>query len=71
MDMTSLLLVGYGLGAIGVSIGIAIACYGCCTASARQPELEASMFKTFIIAAGMIEALGLIGFILVLILVFV
>ena len=31
-------VIGYGLAAIGPGIGIGIACYGACVATARQPE---------------------------------
>ena len=54
-------VVGYGLAAIGPGIGIGIACYGCCVATARQPELQGRMFTNFIIGAALAEALALIG----------
>lgn len=63
--ISALKVVGYGLGAIGPGIGIGIACYGCCVASARQPELAGRMFTNFIIGAALAEALALIGFVLV------
>ncbi|MBQ9955573.1 MAG: ATP synthase F0 subunit C [Eggerthellaceae bacterium] len=62
--IAALKVVGYGLGAIGPGIGIGIACYGCCVASARQPELAGRMFTNFIIGAALAEALALIGFVL-------
>jgi F-type H+-transporting ATPase subunit c len=62
--LSALKLVGYGLGVIGAGIGIGIACYGCCTASARQPELAGRLFTNFIIGAALVEALGLIGFVM-------
>ncbi|MBR5259755.1 MAG: ATP synthase F0 subunit C [Eggerthellaceae bacterium] len=62
--IAALKVVGYGLGAIGPGIGIGIACYGCCVASARQPELAGKMFTNFIIGAALAEALALIGFVL-------
>ena len=52
---------GFGLGAIGPGIGIGIACYGCCVATARQPELQGRLFTNFIIGAALAEALALIG----------
>ena len=61
-------VVGYGLGAIGPGIGIGIACYGCCVATARQPELQGRLFTNFIIGAALAEALALIGFVLTFIL---
>jgi F-type H+-transporting ATPase subunit c len=66
--ISALKLVGYGLGAIGPGIGIGIACYGCCVATARQPELQGRLFTDFIIGAAMAEALALIGFVLTFIL---
>lgn len=64
LTIAALKVVGYGLGAIGPGIGIGIACYGCCVASARQPELAGRMFTNFIIGAALAEALALIGFVL-------
>ena len=68
MDLSGLLLIGYGLGTLGPGLGIGIACYGCCTGSARQPELAGRLFTNFIIGAALMEALALIGFVLALIL---
>lgn len=64
MVISALKVVGYGLGAIGPGIGIGIACYGCCVATARQPELQGRLFTNFIIGAALAEALALIGFVL-------
>lgn len=64
LALSALKVVGYGLGVIGPGIGIGIACYGCCVATARQPELAGRMFTNFIIAAALTEALALIGFVL-------
>lgn len=66
--LSALKVVGYGLGAIGPGIGIGIACYGCCVATARQPELQGRLFTNFIIGAALAEALALIGFVLTFIL---
>jgi len=66
--LSALKVVGFGLGVIGPGIGIGIACYGCCVATARQPELAGRMFTNFIIAAALTEALALIGFVLAFIL---
>ena len=57
----ALKLVGYGLSTIGPGLGIGIACYGCCVATARQPELQGRLFTNFIIGAALA---GLIGFVL-------
>ena len=62
----ALKLVGYGLATLGPGLGIGIACYGCCMASARQPELAGRLFTNFIIGAALVEALALIGFVLAL-----
>ncbi len=66
--INALKLVGYGCAAIGPGIGIGIACHGCCTGSARQPELAGRLFTNFIIAAALAEALALLGFVLAFIL---
>ena len=60
----ALKLVGYGLSTIGPGLGIGIACYGCCVATARQPELQSRLFTNFIIGAALADALSLIGFVL-------
>ena len=57
-----------GLGYFVVSIGIGIACYGCCVGTARQPEVGGRLFTNFIIGAALAEALALIGFVLAFIL---
>ncbi len=62
--LDALKLVGYGFATLGPGIGIGIACYGCCTATARQPELQGRLFTNFIIGAALAEALALIGFVL-------
>ncbi|MEY8562020.1 ATP synthase F0 subunit C [Eggerthellaceae bacterium 3-80] len=64
LALSALKLVGYGLATIGPGLGIGIACYGCCMASARQPELAGRLFTNFIIGAALAEALALIGFVL-------
>ena len=62
--LAALKLVGYGLSTIGPGVGIGIACYGYCVATARQPELQGRLFTNFIFGAALAEALGLIGFVL-------
>ena len=59
----SRLLIGLALSSL-IGLGIGIACYGCCVATARQPELQGRLFTNFIIGAALAEALGLIGFVL-------
>ena len=49
LALAALKLVGYGLSTIGPGLGIGIACYGCCVATARQPELQGRLFTNFII----------------------
>ena len=65
ITLAALKLVGYGLGTMGPGLGIGIACYGACVATARQPELQGRLFTNFIIGAALAEALALIGFVLV------
>ncbi len=62
--LNAMKLVGFGLAAIGPGIGIGIACYGCCTATARQPEMAGRLFTNFIIGAALAEALAILGFVL-------
>lgn len=64
MELESLKLVGYGLATFGPALAIGIACYGCCMATARQPEMAGRLFTNFIIGAALAEALGLFGFVL-------
>ncbi|MBQ9691361.1 MAG: ATP synthase F0 subunit C [Eggerthellaceae bacterium] len=64
LALAALKIVGYGLAAIGPGIGIGIATYGLCVASARQPEMKGSLMGSFFIGAAMAEALGLLGFVL-------
>ena len=65
--IAALMVIGYGLGAIGPGVGIGLACYGCCVGTARQPEVQGRLFTNFIIGAALAEALALIGFVLALI----
>lgn len=62
--LNAMKLVGFGLATIGPGLGIGIACYGCCTATARQPEMAGRLFTNFIIGAALAEALGILGFVL-------
>ena len=62
--INALKLVGYGFATLGPGLGIGLACYGCCMATARQPELQGRLFTNFIIGAARAEALALIGFVL-------
>lgn len=67
LALDALKMVGYGIATFGPALGIAIACYGCCAATARQPELQGRLFTNFIVGAALAEALGLLGFVLALI----
>ena len=68
LALAALKLVGYGLSTIGPRPGHRHRCYGCCVATARQPELQGRLFTNFIIGAALAEALALIGFVLAFIL---
>ena len=64
MSLTALAYVGYGLATLGPGIGIGIMVGKTQEATARQPEVAGRLFTNMIIGAGMVEALGLIGFVL-------
>jgi len=67
MSLTALAYVGYGLATLGPGIGIGLMVGKTQEATARQPEVAGRLFTNMIIGAGMVEALGLIGFVLPLI----
>ena len=64
MSLTALAYVGYGLATLGPGIGIGLLVGKTQEATARQPEVVGRLFTNMIIGAGMVEALGLIGFVL-------
>ena len=64
MSLTALAYVGYGLATLGPGIGIGLLVGKTQEATARQPEVAGRLFANMIIGAGMVEALGLIGFVL-------
>ena len=64
MSLTALVYVGYGLATLGPGIGIGLLVGKTQEATARQPEVAGRLFTNMIIGAGMVEALGLIGFVL-------
>ena len=64
MSLTALPYVGYGLATLGPGIGIGLLVGKTQEATARQPEVAGRLFTNMIIGAGMVEALGLIGFVL-------
>ena len=61
----SLAYIGYGLATLRPGIGLLVGKTQ--EATARQPEVAGRLFTNMVIGAGMVEALGLIGFILPLI----
>ena len=67
MTSVALAYVGYGLATLGPGIGIGLMGGKTQEATARQPEVAGRLFTNMIIGAGMVEALGLIGFVLPLI----
>ena len=64
MTSAALAYVGYGLATLGPGIGIGIMVGKTQECTARQPEVAGRLFTNMIIGAGMVEALGLIGFVL-------
>ena len=65
MDISAgLIVIGFALTAIGASVGIAMTAFGATASVARQPEVYNRIFTIFVMAAAMIEALGLLGFVL-------
>ena len=67
MTSAALAYVGYGRATPGPGIGIGRLVGKTQEATARQPEVAGRLFTNMIIGAGMVEALGLIGFVLPLI----
>lgn len=63
----SIAVVGYGLATLGPGIGIGILVGKTQEATARQPEVAGRLFTNMLIGAALVEALGLIGFVLALI----
>ena len=59
-------VIGYALGVIGAGIGFGLAAFGATTSMARQPEVQGRLFTIFILASAFVEALALIGFVVVL-----
>ncbi|WP_075888724.1 ATP synthase F0 subunit C [Actinomyces provencensis] len=60
----SIATIGYGLATLGPGIGIGILVGKTQEATARQPEVSSRLFTNMIIGAALVEALGLIGFVL-------
>jgi len=52
-----------GIAALGPGVGIALIGSAFCQSVARQPEVQDRIFVPALIFAGMIELLGLLGFV--------
>ncbi|WP_043535497.1 ATP synthase F0 subunit C [Actinomyces polynesiensis] len=63
----SIVTIGYGLATLGPGIGIGLLVGKTQEATARQPEVASRLFTNMMIGAALVEALGLIGFVLALI----
>ena len=64
MTTAAFAYIGYGLATLGPGIGIGLLVGKTQESTARQPEVGGRLFTNMIIGAGMVEALGLIGFVL-------
>ncbi len=60
-------IIGYAIATIGPALGIGMLVSKTQEATARQPEVAGRLFTNMIIGASLIEALGLIAFVLALI----
>ena len=60
----TLAYIGYGLATLGPGIGIGILVGKTQEATARQTEVGSRLFSNMMIGAALVEALGLIGFVL-------
>ncbi len=67
MTTAAFAYIGYGLATLGPAIGIGFLVGKTQESTARQPEVGGRLFTNMIIGAGMVEALGLIGFVMPLI----
>ena len=67
MSVAAYAYIGYGLATLGPALGIGVLVGKTQEATARQPEVGGRLFTNMIIGAGMVEALGLIGCVLPLI----
>lgn len=63
----SIATIGYGIATIGPALGIGMLVGKTQEATARQPEVTSRLFMNMLIGSAFIEALGLIGFVLALI----
>ena len=67
MGTAAFAYIGYGLATLGPGLGIGLMVGKNQEATARLPEVAGRLFTNMIIGAGMVEALGLIGFVMPLI----
>ena len=67
MGTAAFAYLGYGLSTLGPGIFFGLLFCKNQEATARQPEVAGRLFTNMIIGAGMVEALGLIGFVMPLI----
>jgi len=58
-------IVGYGLAVIGSAIGVGIIFMALINGTARQPEARSAMFSSAMIGFAVVEALAILGFVLV------
>ena len=63
MTTAAFAYIGYGLATLGPAIGIGFLVGKTQESTARQPEVGGRLFTNMIIGAGLVEALGLIGFV--------
>ncbi len=52
-----------GLASLGPGIGIGLLAAAYCNSVSRQPEVQGKLFPHAILFAGLVEALGLLGFV--------
>ncbi len=66
MDITgSISLLGYGIAVVGSAIGVAMIFVALINGTARQPEARSAMFSSAMIGFAVVEALSILGFVLV------
>jgi len=58
-------ILGYGLAVIGSAIGVAMIFVALINGTARQPEARSAMFSSAMIGFAVVEALAILGFVLV------
>jgi len=58
-------IVGYGLAVIGSGIGVGMIFAALINGTARQPEARSAMFSSTMMGFAVVEALAILGFVLV------